>query len=427
MGNRKVLMIAFHVPPFVGGSSVHRIMSFSRHLKKVGWDPLILTVKPRAYAAVNENNYKNELSTEVKVSRTFAFDISRDFSLYRRYPHFLAIPDRWSSWWFSAIPEALRIIKREKPVIVWSTFPVATSHLIGATLKKVTGLPWVAEFRDPMYFESDDQYRLEKYSKKYLEALTVKKCDRVITVTDGAKELYLARYNVPEDKVTVIENGYDEESIRQAERSYLKQVRRTDDGPLTILHSGGLYPSERDPVYLFKALRMLKDEGEISPRRVRFVFRGCGDEDYFHRIARENKIEDFVKIEPLIPYIDALAECFSVDALMVIQGQQFNNQIPAKIYEYFRIGKPVVGLVDPEGETARILNKMGCESIFPMTSIKTIKNGLKKLVDNLARGEVFVPELSAVTQYSRYSRVCELGKNLDKVYEQSCQKFQRSY
>lgn len=197
--------------------------------------------------------------------------------------------------------------------------------------------------------------------------------------------------------------------------------------PLTILHSGGLYPAERDPSHLFQALAMLRDEGEISPSQVQFVFRGCGDENYFNQLVKDHKVNDFVKIEPMIPYVDALAECFKVDALMVIQGGKFNNQIPAKVYEYFRVGRPIVGLVDLEGETAKVLKKMGCESIFPMTSIKIINNGLKKLVDNLAQGKVFVPELAAVTQYSRHSRARELGKNLDEVYEQSCVKFQQSY
>ncbi len=197
--------------------------------------------------------------------------------------------------------------------------------------------------------------------------------------------------------------------------------------PLTILHSGGLYPLDRDPSCLFQALAMLRKEEEVLPGQVQFIFRGCGDDNYFSQMAQEHKVNDFVKIEPMIPYIDALAECFKVDALMVIQGRKFNNQIPAKIYEYFRIGRPIVGLVDLEGETAKVLKKMGCESIFPMTSIKIIKNGLKELVDNLAKGKVFVPELAAVTQYSRHSRARELGKNLDEVYEQSCVKFQQSY
>ncbi len=216
--NKKVLMIAFHMPPFAGGSSVHRIMSFSRYLKETGWEPLILTVKPRAYAEVDESNYKSDLLKGSNVTRTFAFDVARDLSLLNRYPGFLAIPDRWSSWWFSAFPKALQIIRREKPQLIWSTYPTATSHLIAASVKKMTGLPWIAEFRDPMYFECDSYHKLEKVSKKWLETMTVKQCDRIVMVTEGACSLYQSRYGIPDEKITVIENGYDETSIAWAEQ-----------------------------------------------------------------------------------------------------------------------------------------------------------------------------------------------------------------
>ncbi len=422
---KKVLMISFHYPPFGGSSNVHRIMSFSQHLNEMGWEPRVLTVKPRAYAEVDENNYDSSILKEIDVTQTFAFDVTRDFSILNRYPGFLAIPDRWSSWWFSAFPKALQIIKREKPDLIWSTSPIATSHLIAASLKKVTNIPWIAEFRDPMYFECDQHHKLEKCSKKWLEAMTVKQCDRVVTVTEGACRLFQSRYGISDKKITVIENGYDEKSIGRAEQKLSKVESKK--GPLTILHSGRLYPAERDPSHLFQALNMLKKEGSIFPDQVQFIFRGCGNDNYFQQMVIDNGVEDFVKIEPMIPYVDALAECLKVDALMVIQGRKFNNQVPAKIYEYLRVRRPIVGLVDLEGDTAKILKKMGGESILPMTSIKIIKNGLKKLVDNLAKGKVFVPELAAVTQYSRYSRVRELGKNLDEVYEQSCLKFQRSY
>ncbi|WP_276678948.1 hypothetical protein [Nitrosomonas europaea] len=34
--------------------------------------------------------------------------------------------------------------------MIWSTYPIATAHLIGLTLQRLTGIPWMADFRDPM-------------------------------------------------------------------------------------------------------------------------------------------------------------------------------------------------------------------------------------------------------------------------------------
>lgn len=43
------------------------------------------------------------------------------------------------------------------------------------------------------------------------------------------------------------------------------------------------------------------------------------------------------------------------DLLLLFQGRQFNAQIPAKAYEYIRCGRPVMGLVDGQGQSAAFL------------------------------------------------------------------------
>lgn len=44
----------------------------------------------------------------------------------------------------------LRMIRHYKPAVMMSTFPIATAHMIGKTLCKLTGIPWIADFRDNM-------------------------------------------------------------------------------------------------------------------------------------------------------------------------------------------------------------------------------------------------------------------------------------
>jgi len=44
----------------------------------------------------------------------------------------------------------------------------------------------------------------------------------------------------------------------------------------------------------------------------------------------------------------ATAVRMAADALLVMQASNCNAQIPAKIYEYLRAGKPILALTDPE-------------------------------------------------------------------------------
>jgi hypothetical protein len=45
------------------------------------------------------------------------------------------------------------MIRQQKPDILWSTFPIATAHIAGDVLTRLAGIPWVADFRDPMAHE----------------------------------------------------------------------------------------------------------------------------------------------------------------------------------------------------------------------------------------------------------------------------------
>src|ERR1041384_1514447 len=79
-----VLMVAYHFPPFAASSGIQRTLGFARHL-----------------------------------------------SLKGRYPALLARPDRWISWWFGAVPKGLAMIRKYRPHVLWSTYPIATAHAIG--------------------------------------------------------------------------------------------------------------------------------------------------------------------------------------------------------------------------------------------------------------------------------------------------------
>ena len=146
---RTVLMIAFQFPPMRGSSAIQRTLRFAQHLPKFGWRPIVLTASPGAYETVSTAAESD--TGPMEVLRARALDAAKHLSILGRYPRWLAVPDRWSSWKFSAIPAARRLI-RERPVdLIWSTFPIATAHQIGHSIARRTGIPWIAEFRDPMW------------------------------------------------------------------------------------------------------------------------------------------------------------------------------------------------------------------------------------------------------------------------------------
>lgn len=150
---KRVLMIAYHYPPVRGSSGVQRTLKFSRYLADYGWEPIVLTAHPRAYSGIG-NDQLHEVPEHITVKRAFALDTARQLSFRGAYPGFLALPDRWVSWWLGAVPAGLNLIRKYKPTVILSTYPIATAHLIGLTLARLTGLPWIADFRDSMTEEA---------------------------------------------------------------------------------------------------------------------------------------------------------------------------------------------------------------------------------------------------------------------------------
>ena len=146
---KRVLMIAYHYPPVGVSSGLQRTLKFSTYLPELGWQPSVLTVHPRAYEARRDDQLA-DVPKGVTVRRAFALDTARHLSIRGRYPLILALPDKWMSWWIGGVLTGLQMIRETRPDVLWSTYPIATAHMIGLTLHGLTGLPWVADCRDSL-------------------------------------------------------------------------------------------------------------------------------------------------------------------------------------------------------------------------------------------------------------------------------------
>jgi dTDP-4-amino-4,6-dideoxygalactose transaminase/glycosyltransferase involved in cell wall biosynthesis len=413
-GMKRLLMIAYHFPPLAGSSGIQRTLSFARHLPRFGWEPLILTAHPRAYARVSDDLLA-DVAPGTVVERAFALDSARHLSLFGRYPGFIARPDRWATWWLGAVPRGLAMIRRYRPEAIWSTYPVATAHAIGQTLHRLSGLPWIADFRDPM---AQDGYPADPrtwQSFQRIEEAALRAAVWSVFVTPGAARLYIERYpDLPRERLVVIENGYDEETFQPldaagADRSPLIP------GTVTLLHSGVVYTSERDPTHFFHALRGMLETGKLRPGELRVRLRASAYESALKPMIAACRLEDVVELSPPIPYRDALQEMLRADGLLVLQASNCNAQVPAKVYEYFRCRRPIVGLTDPVGDTAAVLRDAGVEDIARLDSVEEIATVLRRFLDKVQRGSVAVPDASVVAGASRLYRSRELAALLDRL------------
>ena len=146
---KHVLMVAFHFPPHAGSSGIQRTLRFVRHLPEHGWSPLLLSAHPMAYERTSDD-LVGDIPEGTIVRRAFALNSARHLAIKGRYLAATARPDRWVSWKYDAIRQGMQMIEAYKPDLIWSTYPIATAHVIADALHRRSGIPWVADFRDPM-------------------------------------------------------------------------------------------------------------------------------------------------------------------------------------------------------------------------------------------------------------------------------------
>jgi glycosyltransferase involved in cell wall biosynthesis len=416
--SKRLLMIAFHYPPCHGSSGLQRTLAFSRYLRNHDWQPALLTVTSGAYESTSES-LLSSIPTGMPIHRVWTLDTARHLSIFGRYPSRLAVPDRWASWRWGAIRKALKLVRELRPDAIWSTYPIATAHSIAASVAEQSGLPWIADMRDPMV-ELDPYTGIEfpedpavRKARLEIESRVMRLASRVVFCTEGARNICVDRYGTEcESKFSIISNGYDEDAFQSVGTS---PPTEPADRAFTLLHSGTVYPgSDRGPEGLFEAIHALNASDQL-PGGFRIVFRASGHDDYLNHLARQFAISSLVRLEPQVDYRSALQEMMSCSALLVIQGPSSNPAIPAKLYEYFRARKPLFGLVHPAGETAGLLERLNAGVTAAPDDPAAIASALRTFFARIREGQVVNVSEDDLPRFSREYQTGELAMILDNL------------
>ncbi len=139
-------------------------------------------------------------------------------------------------------------------------------------------------------------------------------------------------------------------------------------------------------------------QGRLRPGGLVVRFRAAGHDEMLRALARRHGVEALVELLPPIPYRAALDEMLRADGLLVLQASNCNEQIPAKLYEYLRAGRPIVALTDPAGDTAGVVRDAGLDTIARLDSADDIAALLERFVASLPLGQAPLPDAGYVAQ-----------------------------
>ncbi len=269
----------------------------------------------------------------------------------------LMIPDKQNRWLFHGVKVAKKIIKKCDIDLVYAHGGPWSAIVIGALVKKMTGIPLVIDFRDPWVDNPYDDLTssLRTSVNNFMERWCVSSANFVIANTDAMNDLFVAKYERSSVyKFITITNGYDEDDYTRI--SSLE--RPSTDTPVTIVHTGTLY-SKRSPLPFLTVIAELIRAGEISENDIKISLVGKVNIPQIEIFLAEKGLEKIVDLPGQMSRQQALDQVFSADILLLLQ-QGTKLQVPGKLFEYIRSGKPIFTICN-EGATKDIIlnNKLG--------------------------------------------------------------------
>ena len=406
--DKKLLMIAYHFPPFAG-SGTFRTLSWSRLLEKRSWDITVLTAKNPEPPL--DNHLLEEIPASIRILRTRCINLieslnkvkirkksQNGYSIPLGNEHFSLKESKslidWLSWWLHipdnrigwlpfSLKKAVQVIKESKVSLIYSTSPFMTAHLIALLTKRIYGIPWVADFRDPWRanpFKKIPYRSVDKWDR-FLESCTMKQADHIICVTENMKKDFINRYPFTRDKISYIPNGYDPEDYEG-----LEPLREFDEDFFVLTHAGTFY-GPRSPIPIFEALLRLHKESNEIMRHFRLQLIGITEYngERIEDIAKRFGIDSFVKVIPPLNKKKALRYMKGSDALLLVgfKGKNSDMQVPGKFFEYIAIDRPIF-VVAPSasgiGEMFYSENIAG--EISEPDDISDISNKLMRMIKN---------------------------------------------
>jgi len=407
-----LLMVAWLYAPAGGSSGVLRPLKFSKYLPARGWIPHILTVRESLYRHI-DHSLLGDIPADASLHRTLAVDFGRHLAVRGRHLVPFALPDRYIGWLPFAVARGLRVIRRHGITALYSTSPTPTAHLVAAALKALSKVPWVADFRDPWVEEPGSSLAARPWRHRIqgsLERLVVRSADRLTVTTPDLRADFLSRYpDLPPDKVQVIYNGYDEEDF-----AGLGPASRPDR--FEIMHAGLVDREFRNPFPLFDTVSSLIGEGQLLREHVRITFLGISSwlrSPEFAARVKHLGLEDVVQLVPRVSHGEALRRLGRSAVLLLLQASDDTRSlIPAKAFEYLRLGRPILALT-LNGATAHLLKDMDqCHVLDPADQF-----GLRNAVLHLYRSWQLSPDGCQVSRpvqrYARQQLTGELSRLLD--------------
>ncbi|MFL5955173.1 MAG: glycosyltransferase, partial [Gaiellaceae bacterium] len=319
----------------------------------------------------------------------------------------LLVPDENVAWNLTAIPAAIRLVRSEGIDVVVTSSPPSSVHLVGATVKRATGVRWVADLRDSVVAHPHRSaerllVRAKEQGEHAVAKLIARNADAIVAVSDAiADEM---RERQPKGPVVTIANGSDFDDFTGLEHVPSQRFR--------ITHAGSFF-GKRDPRPFLTAL----ERSGLDDVVARFLgdFR-ASDREWAEELALGDRLE----LIPYAPRRRSLELQRDSEALLLLipdAGGRGKGVLSGKVFEYLAAERPILAIVPPDGAAANLIRESGAGVVVAPDDVEGMVAALRDLHERWRAGTLDGAPLSGEwrDKVSRRGRVEELVRLLEDV------------
>jgi glycosyltransferase involved in cell wall biosynthesis len=406
MTQHRVLMLAYFFPP-LGGGGVQRTLKHVKYLPGHGFDPIVVTGDGRGFP-LRDPLLASEIPARAIVLRAPSVPLQfvrwKLEGLLRRVglPTWPASavgwPDEMAGWLPGAVYQALRAARRYRPDVLYTTSSPVTAHLAGLIVQRITGLPWVADFRDP-WTRHPHAVRQFGFIARASEALERAVTDRVARAVIADESVKLLGLECDDQRLVVIRNGVDPDDLAGFARPALPAHFR-------LSYVGSLYGA-RDGAPVFTALRALLRSGVLDPEA--FELRVVGDTSLD---AGSGFAALPVTRTGYVDHAQALSEMASASALLLYLPRVTRGS-SGKLFEYLASGRPVLCVARRDNLAYRLVEELRAGPCVEPEDADGIERTIERMVDRWRSGTLSVDRTVRTETLRRFSRPVLAGQLAD--------------
>lgn len=437
---KRVLIITYYWPP-TGGSGVQRWVKFAKYLPSEGWEPVIYTPENPEQLAV-DHSLEAEIPEGTEVIKT---RITEPYELYKKFlrrsghskeavevnpvnAQNKSFAQKAAMWvrgnlfrpdprclWINPSVRYLKKYLEDHPVdLIVSTGPPQSMHLIGRKLAQQTGLPWIADFRDPwtkiFYFKHLSMTKATERWHQKMEKAVLDDADAVVAVSPLVQQEFQAMTRTP---VELITNGYDECDFPEGRD---KDAAGGEGRDFTITHTG-LFAADGNPTVLWDVLseKSRKDEDFRKALKIKLI--GKTDAQVLESIEEAGLKENLEDLGYQKHSVAVQAQRkASVLILPLRKEPEYKAVLPGKLFEYLASCRPVMGIGQPDGAMSMILDKTNTGAVYDWEDSISMKKYIDECWKAHLSGTLIIKD-GDISVFTRRNLTHQMVELFNKVIE----------